>query len=266
MSTRTGWSPPPLTIRWTGWSSLETSTRGRTVQSLGYGYDRVGSLIRIDDALRSGGALAAGRQYLYDDLYRVTSGTGADRSWSYAFSDAGDLSSKSDVGAYVLGKGHQVASAGGQGYVYDAAGNVIERPGSKLRYDAKGRLRRVEMTDGTVVSYRYDHTGQRVVKESTGPKGSHRTVYVDRISEERDGQFSDYVFAGDVRVARIGGERPTPVALGRPCERPTPSPWGSGLDPARPGSGLRHGAHPPASGQGARLARDDLRAAGDDGR
>ena len=57
--------------------SLETTTRGRTVQSLGYGYDQVGSLIRIDDALRSSGALAAGRRYLYDDLYRVTSGTGA---------------------------------------------------------------------------------------------------------------------------------------------------------------------------------------------
>jgi RHS repeat-associated protein len=60
------------------------------------------------------------------------------------------------------------------------------------------------------VSYRYDYTGQRVVKETSGPKGNHRTVYVDRLAEERNGEAVDYVFAGKTRVARLGGESPVP--------------------------------------------------------
>jgi RHS repeat-associated protein len=101
----------------------------------------------------------------------------------------------------------------GKAYGHDAAGNVVERPGSRQSYDAKGRLRSVTADDGTVVSYRYDYSGQRVVKEARGPKGNHRTVYVDRMSEERDGQLVDYVFAGDLRVARLGGARPASIPV-----------------------------------------------------
>jgi RHS repeat-associated protein len=195
-------------------ASLETSASSGEVQQLGYAYDRAGNLLRIDDALRQSGSLAAGRALGYDDLYRLVSATGGDRSWTYAFNDVGDFTYKSDAGDYVLGKGHQVASVGGKPYGYDEAGNVVERPGSKQTFDARGRLRTVTLDDGTVVSYRYDHTGARVVKEGHGPRGNHRTVYVDRVSEERDGQFVNYVLSGSTRLARLGGESPHPVASG----------------------------------------------------
>jgi hypothetical protein len=64
------------------------------------------------------------------------------------------------------------------------------------------------------VRFRYDFAGARSVKESKGPSGRHRTVYVDRVAEERDGELLDYVFAGDRRVARLGGKKPAPVAAG----------------------------------------------------
>jgi RHS repeat-associated protein len=194
--------------------ALETSASGGRVQQLGYAYDRAGNLLRIDDALHQGGPLAAGRSLGYDDLYRLVSAAGGDCSWKYAFNDVGDFTNKSDVGDYVLGKGHQVASAGGKPYRHDEAGNVIERPGSKQVFDAKGRVKAVTLEDGTVVSYRNDYIGARVVKESSGPRGNHRTVYADKVSEERDAQVVNYVLSGSTRLARLGGESPRPIAAG----------------------------------------------------
>ena len=51
------------------------------------------------------------------------------------------------------------------------------------------------------------------MKETTGPRGTHRTVYVDKLAEERDGDLVDYVFAGGLRVARLGGQTPAPSAI-----------------------------------------------------
>jgi RHS repeat-associated protein len=195
-------------------STLGTESRGKTVQSLGYRYDQVGNLTAIDDALRKSGPLSAGRTCGYDDLYRLVSAVGGGHSWTYAFNAVGDFTKKSDVGEYSYAKAHLVASAGGKSYRHDEAGNTIERPGSKLAFDAKGRVKSVALEDGTAVTYRYDYTGRRVVKESRGPKGDHKTVYVDAASEERDGQAIDYVMVGRTRLARLGGKEPVQVAAG----------------------------------------------------
>ena len=53
--------------------------------------------------------------------------------------------------------------------MFDEAGQLTARPGSKQTYDAKGRLTSVTLDDGTVVAYRYDYAGMVAVKETTGP-------------------------------------------------------------------------------------------------
>ena len=118
------------------------------------------------------------------------------------------------MGAFVYAKAHQILSAGGRTYRHDEAGNVVERPGSKLVFDAKERLKTVTLEDGTAISYRYDFTGHRVVKESRGPRGDHRTVYVGDVFEERDGKPIDYVLSGRSRLARLGGDEPGSVLAG----------------------------------------------------
>jgi RHS repeat-associated protein len=195
-------------------SALETSAGGRKLQSLSYRYDRVGSLREIVDGLRATGPLSASRSYTFDDLYRLVSAEGAGRSWTYAHHDDGRFRATSTAGEYTYGAGHRATGVGGKVYQFDAAGNLVERPGSTLEYDARGRVRRITKADGTVVRFRYDYSGARTVKESEGPGVKHRTVYVDRVAEERDGELVDYVFAGDRRVARLGGKRPAPVAAG----------------------------------------------------
>ncbi len=111
-------------------------------------------------------------------------------------------------GTYVYGEGNRVTQAGDRGYRYDAAGQLTASPDADYRYDAKGRIVEGVRKDGTRLRYRYDYTGRRVVKESEGSGGRLRAIYVDRLSEERDGQLIDYVYVGDQRIARLGGKKP----------------------------------------------------------
>jgi len=199
-------------------TSLETKGATKTFQSLSYSYDRVGNMLRIADALRSEGPLSGNRQFQYDSLYRLTGGQGANKTWSYEYELDGRFKSTATAGAYTYDTGHRAKTIGGAAYRYDKAGNVLERPDSKQEFDAKGRLTSVTAKDGTAVKYRYDFTGTRAVKESDGPAGKHRVVYVDRVSEERDGELVNYVFLGAKRVAKLGGPRPVSLAaaiLGR---------------------------------------------------
>jgi RHS repeat-associated protein len=195
---------------------LDTTIAGATAQSLALGYDRVGNVSSIADAVHATGPLSATRQLGYDDLYRLRTADGPTRRWSYDFDSVGNWRAKSDAGdyAYVAGRAHQpsrvTGPAGARDYAFDEAGQLTTRPGSTQTYDAKGRLASVTLADGTAVTYRYDYAGAVAVKETTGPRGPHRTVYVDKLAEERDGDLVDYVFAGGLRVARLGGETPAP--------------------------------------------------------
>jgi RHS repeat-associated protein len=190
--------------------ALGTTGRGETLQALALGYDRAGNVNAITDAVHASGALAAARSVDYDDLYRLRAATGPAGKWSYEFDAVGNFLTKTGVGSYVYGaaKAHQPTTAGSGTYVFDEAGELTKRPGSTQTFDAKGRLATVTLDDGTVVSYRYDYSGAVAVKETSGARGHHRTVYVDQLAEERDGELVDYVFAGGLRIARVGGEVP----------------------------------------------------------
>jgi RHS repeat-associated protein len=210
---------------------LGTTIAGKTIQALALGYDRAGNVTTISDAVHATGALAATRSFGYDDLYRLRTASGPAGKWSYDFDSVGNFQTKSGVGSYVYGaaKPHQPASAGSGTYVFDEAGQLTKRPGSTQTFDAKGRIATVTLADGTVVSYRYDYAGAVAVKETTGAHGHHRTVYVDQLAEERDGDLVDYVFAGGLRIARIGGAAPTASAVGDAMARVPPAAGTTGM-------------------------------------
>ena len=193
--------------------ALGTVTQGQTVQALAIGYDRVGNVASITDAAHAGGPLAATRTFGYDDLYRLRTAGGRGRAAGRTTSTPAATGRRSpDLGG-VLVRGASRTSrrrvgAGASGYVFDEAGQLTARPGSKQTYDAKGRLTSVTLDDGTVVTYRYDYAGMVAVKETTGPRGHHRTVYADKLAEERDGELVDYVFAA--RAAHRARRRRAP--------------------------------------------------------
>lgn len=147
--------------------------------------------------------------------------------WAYACDVGGNLTERTGVGTYSYDEtSNRTLSAGGKPLGYDAAGNVVQRMGAAQAFDARGRLESVRAEDGTELRFRYDYAGQRAVKEvwRAGQRVS-RTVYVDRLSEERDGVLNDFVFLGSQRVAQLQGD-PRAAAVGRTTGALQPLAWG----------------------------------------
>jgi RHS repeat-associated protein len=166
----------------------------------------------IDDSVHPDGKLSATRSFSHDSLYRLTHVQGPAGPASYAYDVVGNLLQKSDVGAYAYGgpRPNAVQAVGGRPFTYDANGAVTSSFGRTFEYDARGELRLVKSADA-VTEYLYDYEGHRVVKKVTQGAVTKKVVYLDRFAEERDGQLVKYVFAGDVRLARIGGGTPRAV-------------------------------------------------------
>jgi RHS repeat-associated protein len=197
--------------------TLATQQRGgNTVQDLTYHYDLAGTVLRIDDAVHPTGALSGAWQYHYDSLYRLLDANGAAGSMSQQYDDVGNITQKSNLGAYAYESTQQpntVTAVGGRVVRYDGNGSTIESMGRSFEWAPDGKLRRV-VTPKAMVDYTYDYTGRRAAKRVTMADGHSSTaVYLDKYAELRDGKLVKYVFLGDSRVARIGGSLPKVVAL-----------------------------------------------------
>src|ERR1044071_4838369 len=77
--------------------------------------------------------------FTYDNLYRLTQAavTGSP-ALTVAYNAIGNITSKSDVGAYTYNptKKHAVASAGSFTFTYDANGNAITQNGASIAWTA----------------------------------------------------------------------------------------------------------------------------------
>ncbi|MBF5042068.1 hypothetical protein FGE12_06650 [Aggregicoccus sp. 17bor-14] len=190
-----------------------TDAAGKTVQGLELQYDRAGALTQVRDSVHPDGGYSASRSFVYDALQRLERVSGPAGSASFSYDAVGNLLAKSDLGAYAYDPQAQpnaVRSVGGRPLTYDANGAVTSAFGRRFTYDVQGRLTEVA-TDKDLTRYAYDYEGHRTVKRVTAGGKEHTVVYVDRFSEERDGQLVKYVYSGDVRLARIGGGTPRTV-------------------------------------------------------
>lgn len=167
------------------------------------------------------------QQYRYDELDRISGFDSHVRTQRFEYDLTGNLQAKTDqVGTapqrrttYTIdphsNRLEQIASLG-IGYAYDAAGNRTQSPTLTHTYDARGRLVKTVLTQGSrskVYTYRINALGQRVAK--LGPEGN--TIYV----YDQDGQLiGEYDEAGRAQKEYIwlparDGTGPTyrPVAL-----------------------------------------------------
>jgi len=87
-----------------------------------FGYDRIGNLTS-----RTHGALSETCQY--DELNRLKVVAGGAGSTSTTYNNLGNITARSDIGAYLYNgpRPHAVTSAGGCTYIYDNNGNIISR-------------------------------------------------------------------------------------------------------------------------------------------
>jgi YD repeat-containing protein len=134
----------PATGHLTGITS--SSATAGTIQNLSYSFDTLGNLLSRTDSKQ-----AIAESFVYDNLNRVTSSTvrpsgqtTGRTAINVAYDALGNITSKSDIGAYTYGPGttctnvfagpHAVSSVAGTknaNYCYDNVGNltVSVRPG-----------------------------------------------------------------------------------------------------------------------------------------
>ncbi len=163
----------------------------------------------------------------------------------------------SDCAAGTSGtKPHAVAQAGSRGYSYDCNGNMTERAGQVLRYDAENRL--TQVIGEAVTTYRYNRDGQRVTRTT----GCTMMTYVGNYFEWSGSTttMKSYYYAGGARVAeRVGYDVILPVGRSsRLQQRQLPQRWQPDRDATLLPVGQRAGNNGWRPAHGLRLHRPEV--------
>ncbi len=197
-------------------NTLQTTGPSGIMQHLSYTYDTNSNIMAITDGRSQKTPESLTRSFVYDDLYQLTGCTAVGWVENYAYDSIGNMVGKTsdvadpkvNVGVMTYGQGnakpHAISQAGPYMYQYDPNGNLISKTGQTFAFDYKDRMSTTtRQADGTAAAYRYDYTGNRVVKIVSHGVDTETTIYVDKFAEVRDGQYIQHVYAGDRRVARI---------------------------------------------------------------
>lgn len=135
-----------------------------------YQYDAVGNRVSLQDQ-------DGLHQYLYDQLDRLVSAThptGSNPAEGYAYDRVGNRSSSQLSSAYTYDAANRLIEDDEFTYEYDANGNLTKKTGkssgqeTSFDYDAEDQLTQVTLSDGRVVTFRYDGLGRRIEKSVDG--------------------------------------------------------------------------------------------------
>jgi RHS repeat-associated protein len=142
---------------------VHKTSAGAVIDSFAYTYDGTGNRLSRQTQSET-------TTYQYDALYRLLQ---ADSSVTetYTYDPVGNRLSSHISDSYAYNTANRLLSDDDYSYEYDANGNLIsDSEGTEvttLAYDARSRLIRVTMPDGTVNEYAYDALGRRTGKEVT---------------------------------------------------------------------------------------------------
>lgn len=138
--------------------------------SFNYSYDRVGNRLSLDDADGS-------HSYTYDLLYQLSGAShpqGGQSGEAYSY-DLGRNRVTSHLSATNnFDDANRLRADARFDYAYDANGNLVQKTeranGSttKFLFDSANQLQRVDLPNGTFVSFRYDGLGRRVERNVNG--------------------------------------------------------------------------------------------------
>ncbi len=184
-------------------SRVSTLNNVTDLQNLGYTYDPVGNLTQLVDASGSETAKTVG--YQYDDLYRLTqaeyanTANASDITMTYQYDPIGNITNKSDVGAFEYShhNPHAVTKAGQHVYGYDTNGNMVQRDGKVMQYDYRSQI----IKSGDDTAYKYDEGNTRIKKYNitAGTSKYYPNKYFEKDSEKE----VKYIFAGQTKIAKI---------------------------------------------------------------
>lgn len=218
-----------------------TESDGQILQDLNYQFDQADNVLNITDGrpLPPADPRNQTASFIMDNCYRLARAVGAGYGTiAYDYDRLGNMVSKTspdindptvDLGQMtsggLMGTSNRIGRAptdapgphalteitkgqSSASLTYDANGNLTGYDSDSYLFDFDDRLGRV-VKDGHDIRYLYDWTDRRVIKRVDG----NQTTYISRLSEVRDGELLNYVFAGDTRVARVDGSFPPPPEL-----------------------------------------------------
>jgi RHS repeat-associated protein len=186
----------PLTMRLTDILTVDPS--GTTLQQFNHAYDLIGNLLAVVSPDPE-----SAMTYGYDDLYRLTQAArGAGETWTYDYDDVGNLTIKSDVGAFSYDAAGRLTAAGADAFTYTAAGQAITGPWGQTDFDPTGRLRTI--TNGAEqTTCSYDHDGRRVRMQIAGGATAVDILTPDDLLTIENGVFLASILDGTSRVAQV---------------------------------------------------------------
>ncbi|MBN1258257.1 hypothetical protein JXA05_00715, partial [Candidatus Peregrinibacteria bacterium] len=114
------------------------------------------------------------------------------------YSIAGNILTSSDLGSYTYGDTHPqaVTSANSVTYTYDDNGSLTGDGTWTHIWDSRNRIS--QSSDGnTTISYAYDETGRRYLKDD----GTTLTLYVNRYYDKEGATEKLHIYAGNMKIA-----------------------------------------------------------------
>ncbi|MBU0505251.1 hypothetical protein KJ708_04585, partial [bacterium] len=192
--------------------SYVISKNGTSYSERSYEYDEYSNLTKINDLLNATGTGGLS-SVAYDTLSRLTSYQPQDSATaqSLTYDNQGNILTNSkefgaDVYQYNTPKPHAVTNIGSRTFTYDDNGNMLTDSERIMTYNAQNQLTRVEMTNGNIIEYAYDYTGNRVAKavsrlDSYNHVTQSTTHYLGEAIEIRGETIHLNIFAGSQKVA-----------------------------------------------------------------
>jgi RHS repeat-associated protein len=143
-------------------STIQTGV-GAATQNLTYNWDGVGNLVSRRD-----NAQGITESFTYDDVYRLTTvQRNGVTTQTMAYSDIGNITSKSDVGSYLYSgaqagcsyysysQPHAVRKVGTNVYCYDANGNMVSRSGAAVTWSTFNYPAAINQAGGNTSTFYY---------------------------------------------------------------------------------------------------------------
>ncbi len=195
-----------------GWNNLARLTSiltqksaGPALLNLGYGHYANGQIQQITNNLDS----LKTEKYTYDDLGRLLTAqrgpdTNIQRTYSYDYDRFGNRWGQNLVAGSGFGGTNSFDYASNRvtstGFSFDASGNLTANgAGTSYTFNPENFM----ATAGASVTYSVDTLGRRTKKTVSGTTTNYFYSGSVVISEKQGSTWTDYVFFGDQRIARI---------------------------------------------------------------
>lgn len=175
-------------------TNREAKKDGTTLESGGYRFDKVGNITGITTQDNN-------YIYGYDSIFQITQATGLISTEAFSYDKNGNRMNS----GYSHNANNELLTTDRATYTYDNNGNTITKTEigytTTYSYNARNRLSKVTLPEGTEISYAYDPFGRRIKKQT--PTDTTYYLYAN------EGLIGEYSEAGTIKKAN--GWRPNSI-------------------------------------------------------